>query len=84
MIVVNGSGLRMSVVGLNANGSVWSVSEIGRTPTAHHHLLLPQQLDHQRATIDVLRASHRARTSVPKRNVSTVARISACQVAWVV
>jgi hypothetical protein len=82
MIVANGSGLRRSVVALSANGSVLSVSGIVRTPTAH--LLLRQHLDHQRATIGVPRVSHQARISVPKRSVSEVARISVCQVAWVV
>jgi hypothetical protein len=82
MIVVNGSVLRMSVVGLSVNGSVLSVSGIGRTPTAHH--LRPQPLDLRQVMTDVPLVSPRVRTNAPKRNVSEVARISVCQVAWVV
>jgi hypothetical protein len=82
MIVASGSGLKMSVAVLNAKGSVWSASGIGRTLTAHH--LRPQPLDLRQVMTDVPLVSPRVRTNAPKRNVSEVARISVCQVAWVV
>jgi hypothetical protein len=79
-IVVSGSVLRRSVVGLSVNVNDLSVS--AKISIGHH--LLPRRPGPRLFMTGALQGSLQARSSARRRRENGDVRISGCQVAWVV